>query len=238
MKKAETKDRLKEAMEIREIKQSELVEKTGIDKGQMSSYLSGKYKPKQGNLERIANALFVDEAWLMGYDVPMERITSTKEKSSKIMQYYEQLNDIATADVGRRIKEQREAIGMTQGELAKKLGYKNKSTIGKIETGINDIVLSKLVEFANALQTSVAYLMGWNDEEQPKEEPPKIMQYYELLNDIGKHKATEQVKILTEVPRYLKEDSSYVNAAHADDYMSASEELKQLEEDIMDDENF
>lgn len=71
MKKAETKDRIKEAMEIREIKQAELVEKTGIDKGQMSSYLSGKYKPKQGNLERIAKVLSVDEAWLMGYDVPM-----------------------------------------------------------------------------------------------------------------------------------------------------------------------
>lgn len=73
MKKAETKDRIKEALELREMKQSELVEKTGIDKGQMSSYLAGRYKPKQQNLNLIAEALGVDEAWLMGYDVPMER---------------------------------------------------------------------------------------------------------------------------------------------------------------------
>ena len=73
MKKAETKDRIREALEIREMKQSELVEKTGIDKGQMSSYLSGRYKPKQTNLHLIAEALSVDEAWLMGSDVPMER---------------------------------------------------------------------------------------------------------------------------------------------------------------------
>lgn len=66
----------------------------------------------------------------------------------------------------------------------------------------------------------------------------KIIVYYNQLNDIGKHKATEQVKLLTEVPRYLKEDTNYVNAAHADNYMSAPDELKQLEEDIMDDENF
>lgn len=59
-------------MSIREMKQSELVEKTGIDKGQMSSYLAGRYKPKQTNLNLIAKALSVDEAWLMGYDVPME----------------------------------------------------------------------------------------------------------------------------------------------------------------------
>ena len=73
MKQAETKDRIKEALSIREMKQSELVEKTGIDKGQMSSYLAGRYKPKQTNLNLIAKALSVDEAWLMGYDVPMER---------------------------------------------------------------------------------------------------------------------------------------------------------------------
>ena len=73
MKNAETKDRIKKALGIREMKQSELVEKTGIDKGQMSSYLAGRYKPKQENLSLIAEALGVDEAWLMGYDVPMER---------------------------------------------------------------------------------------------------------------------------------------------------------------------
>ena len=68
--------------------------------------------------------------------------------------------------------------------------------------------------------------------------PPKIMHYYELLNDIGKHKATEQVKILTEVPRYLKEDSGYVNAAHAEKYEAVPNELKNQEESIMDDDNF
>lgn len=73
MKKAETKDRIKEALELREMKQADLVEKTGIDKGQMSSYLSGRYKPKQVNLHLIAEALSVDEAWLMGFDVPMEK---------------------------------------------------------------------------------------------------------------------------------------------------------------------
>lgn len=72
MKEAETKDRIKEALEIRGMKQAELAEKTGIDKGQLSSYLSGRYKPKQANLRLIANALSVDEAWLMGYHMPME----------------------------------------------------------------------------------------------------------------------------------------------------------------------
>lgn len=65
------------------------------------------------------------------------------------------------AEIGTRIREKREAIGMTQEELASKLGYKNKSSIAKIETGANDIVQSKVIEFANVLNTTVAYLMGW-----------------------------------------------------------------------------
>ena len=68
-----TSERLKEAMRIRDIKQAELVEKTGINKGALSSYLAGRYNPKQGNLFLLARALNVNEAWLMGADVPMEK---------------------------------------------------------------------------------------------------------------------------------------------------------------------
>ena len=60
------------------------------------------------------------------------------------------------ADIGKRIKEKRETLGMTQEELASKLRYKNKSSIAKIETGANDIVQSKVVEFATVLNTTVA----------------------------------------------------------------------------------
>lgn len=69
------------------------------------------------------------------------------------------------ADIGKRIKERREAIGMTQEELASKLGYKSKSSIAKIETGTNDIVQSKVSEFADVLNTSISYLMGWEKED-------------------------------------------------------------------------
>ena len=73
--KKELKDRLKEAMDIRGLKQADIVEKGKIDKGQLSSWLSGKYKPRQNNISKLSEILSVDEAWLMGYDVPMERST-------------------------------------------------------------------------------------------------------------------------------------------------------------------
>lgn len=67
------------------------------------------------------------------------------------------------AKIGQRIRERREALGMTQEELSQKLGYKNKSTIAKIEKGTNDIMQKKVCEFADVLDTTVAYLMGWED---------------------------------------------------------------------------
>ena len=77
------------------------------------------------------------------------------------------------ADIGKRIKEKRESLGMTQEELAQRLGYKNKSSIAKIETGTNDIVQSKVVEFADVLDTTVAYLMGWDNNVSPIDNPSK-----------------------------------------------------------------
>lgn len=101
MEKAEIKDRIREAMESRELTQSELSEKAKIDKGQLSSYLSGKYKPRQRNIEALAKTLNVDEAWLMGFDSPMEpqlanvsnenRFNSDDERT--LILSYRKLND-------------------------------------------------------------------------------------------------------------------------------------------------
>ena len=63
-------------MKLRDIRQADLVKKTGISKGALSSYISGRYVPKQNNVYLIAKALDVSEAWLMGGDVPMQRIES------------------------------------------------------------------------------------------------------------------------------------------------------------------
>lgn len=67
----------------------------------------------------------------------------------------------------KRIKCRREQLGLSQDELAKKLGYKSRSTIAKIEKGENDLNQSKIVAFAEALNVSPGYLMGIGDEETP-----------------------------------------------------------------------
>ena len=79
MNKVDIKERIKQGLEIREITQSQLATRANIDKGQLSSYISGKYKPRQNNIDALAAALNVNEAWLMGFDVPMERASNNVE---------------------------------------------------------------------------------------------------------------------------------------------------------------
>lgn len=77
--KAEFKDRLREAMASRGMKAVELSMKTGVPKSAISFYLAGKSEPKTDRHYIIAKALDVSEAWLMGYDVAMERAPTAKK---------------------------------------------------------------------------------------------------------------------------------------------------------------
>lgn len=88
--------------------------------------------------------------------------------------------------IGLNIKSRREELGITQEELAKKLNYKSKSTINKIEMGINDITQSKVVAFAEALETTPAYLMGWDKEIVPDAKDAKQKKRGVTINVLGR----------------------------------------------------
>ena len=70
--------RIQQAMDIRGLKQIDLVDRTKISKGSLSSYISGRYAPKQNNIYLLAKALNVNVEWLMGADVPMEYFKEVK----------------------------------------------------------------------------------------------------------------------------------------------------------------
>ncbi|MBE7092995.1 MAG: helix-turn-helix transcriptional regulator [Clostridiales bacterium] len=60
--------RLKEAMEMRNIKQAQLAQKCNIGKSSISTYLKGKYLPKYDSIVKLADALNVSPKWLAGED--------------------------------------------------------------------------------------------------------------------------------------------------------------------------
>lgn len=84
------KDRLRRAMSARGMKSVELCERSGVPKSAVSYYLAGKSKPKADRLYIISKALDVSEAWLMGYDVPMDRA----EKQKKVDQLAELIDQL------------------------------------------------------------------------------------------------------------------------------------------------
>lgn len=66
-------------------------------------------------------------------------------------------------EIGDRIKQRREELGMSQEELATLLGYKSRSSINKIELNQRNLTQPKIKLIADALQTTPGYIMGWED---------------------------------------------------------------------------
>lgn len=103
-------------------------------------------------------------------------------------------------DVGKTVLELRKKMGLTQEELARRVGYKSKATINKIEKGSRDLHQSKIKLFADALGVSPAYLMGWEWEEEPEELADITAQ---VLQDPGLLQMVKQYLGLAERDRYV-----------------------------------
>ncbi len=79
-----TGERLQQAMKIANMKQADLARATGIGKGGISNYVTGRYEPKSDIVSKLAMALGVSEMWLWGYDVPMERQKTIPQSKSDL----------------------------------------------------------------------------------------------------------------------------------------------------------
>lgn len=86
-----------------------------------------------------------------------------------------------------RIRDRRIELGMTQDDLAKAMGYKDRSMITKIEAGKVDISQKKIEEFAKVLNTNEAYLMGWTGTKvlefisEPQPFHPSVMEMFDKV---------------------------------------------------------
>ena len=129
--------------------------------------------------------------------------------------------------VGKKVKQLREERGLTQEELAKKLGYSHKSSINKIESGKADLTQSKIIEIARVFGVSPCYLLeveGEWDRHDENASPTlstevklfegikvlfgsdavELFTAFVQLNEQGKKKALETVSDLLEIPKYQK----------------------------------
>lgn len=115
MKKENTAIRLNKIMKERNLRQVDILEyakpfciKYGIkmNRSDLSQYVSGKVEPSQQKLVVLGMALNVSEAWLMGFDVPMERSenTSVSKASAEILTFFNRLNSKGKATATEQVR--------------------------------------------------------------------------------------------------------------------------------------
>lgn len=107
--------------------------------------------------------------------------------------------------IGKRIQQKRKQMGMSADDLAKRIG-KDRSTIYRYEKGdIENMPLDILEPIADALGTTPAYLMGW--EEQIQEDPVGTAErHFEILMDEDINEIFDDFKLLDSQQRQLVKD--------------------------------
>lgn len=86
--------RIERALAIKGLKAADLCRLANVPKSSLSLYLSGAYEPKQDRIYNMAKVLDVSEAWLMGYDVPMEREEKISPDEPKLTEGEKMLLDL------------------------------------------------------------------------------------------------------------------------------------------------
>ena len=94
---------------------------------------------------------------------------------------------------GEIIKQRRKELGMTQDDLAKKMGYKSREAISSVERNKEDLTTDRIRKYADALECTPAYLMGWEGEHY----------YIDLEKDIKKYKFGNIDKLLPLYHKYI-----------------------------------
>lgn len=131
------------------------------------------------------------------------------------------------SDIYSRIKTRRIELNMTQNDLAEKLGYKEKSIISKIENGKSDIPQSKLEAFAEALDTTVQYLMGYDPEgSMMQRTAARIADFKEQLKNATDETEIADLEYAIAINEESYEDIKFINRLTFNYEISQPEHLK------------
>ena len=110
-------------------------------------------------------------------------------------------------DLANRVRNRREELGLSQEDLAFRMGYNSRTSVNKIENGrpCSQKIIARLAE---ALGVSIPYLMGWDEEKQEQpilfdglsEKRKALMQF---AMDVPEDKAEMILQVMTTI---LKND--------------------------------
>lgn len=117
--------------------------------------------------------------------------------------------------IGHRIRSRRLELGLSQQELADRLGYKSRSSINKIELDERNLTQQNIKAIADALMTTPEFIMGWAEEEENMKkitantytlttDEEEMLTEYVSLSEEGKAELKKHLELLLKV--YAKED--------------------------------
>jgi repressor LexA len=156
-KKVKIGDYVKQYRAENRLTMQEFADKAGLSKGYISMLEKGRNPQNSRSLVRgidtvakIAQAMNISIDELLAA-VDSDQLITPKHNNDTKLKLYE------------NIRERRKELGLTQSDLAHKVGYSDKSMIAKIENGKVDLGQSKILEIAKALQISPSELTGWED---------------------------------------------------------------------------
>lgn len=234
------KTRLKEAMDLQTLKPVELAEKCGISKSTVSHYMSGYTEPKSNRLYIMAKVLNVNEAWLMGFDVPMERnsyedqniitFEAKLETAAKLLEdggYVVSYSDDEKSDIITIINSKHEPVScMHEYELVNKYESLEQRNMLTAEA-LAEIDLVALDKYKAARKE---YARLWNIQFFEK----KILNPFSQLNDDNKKKSIAYTENLLS---NQKMEEELLNAAHERTDIEVTGEMRQHDDDIMNDDS-
>lgn len=187
------KARFNKVISMRNIKPTELAKKTGLSKSTISHYMSGYTKPKSDKLFVLAKALDVREQWLMGLDVPMERVSDKNtdidltgtDASSQILFALGQLLEEGTVTIENTQTGERKKLSIDNGEWALLKDYNSLNKEGQTKANEQVSLLTKIPEY-QALDIPQANMLSNIIEFEPiRETRRSTYTYYQRLASAG-----------------------------------------------------
>lgn len=264
MRVSNTSNRLKKLMNERNLKQIDILrltvpycEKFGVkmNKSDISQYVSGKVEPNQNKLFVLGNALNVNEAWLMGYDVPKERSIESEsfdrhitvdtiafEITERSLQYSpimfdaicKNVKDIISLDSNATYSDGQESVsGLYELLINPNISYADKAF------ALNYLIDIILYDTENHTVT----FMYDMDENETKNNWVKLDNIIKRLNDKGLEKVIDYASDLSSMPMYKNNNTvsnivPLVAAAHERTDIKITEEMRKHDDDIMDSDDF
>ena len=119
----------------------------------------------------------------------------------------------ASKQIGERIKNRRIELGLSQEELAKRMGNSSRASVSTVETGKEDLTTKRVAKFASALEVTPAYLMGWEENPKFKFEARSVPHHAQRIKVLGKVAAGTPIEMIQDVEYYeempLEADGDY-----------------------------